>query len=244
MRKKLFVIVLALSLAFVVMLSGCTARRPMYTNDNGFDTTRNNIGYNDTNMGRQQGYGGTGANYGTNNNTRNNATGNNTTGNNTNYPGLPTLPNGYGNATGFNNGMTNNRTANNNGNNNLGNNNAGNNMLGTDNKNATNNQNLERTCEAVNGVQDATVVTTGNTAYVGIDSMNNSGADLTRIKREVADRIRSSNQDINVVYVSEADDFNNRLRTVGDRMRNGNNGDNFTNDLREMVRNVVPQTLR
>lgn len=286
--KKKTTIILALTLAFALMLSACAARRPMYTNENGFDTTRNNIGTNqgnnNANMGRQQGVGGTGANYGANNRRNNLGT------NNRDYPGFPTLPGDYGNVTGYDtnlgndNNLANNRTINNTGFGNtgtgmgtrpgntglgnpgpgmgntgagttgagttgaggygVGNNQTGVNLFGMGTPLANNNETLERTCEAVPGVQDATVVVTGNTCYVGIDSNNNRAADLTRIKREVADRIRSTNQYVNVVYVSENENFINRLRTVGDRMRNGNPGANLTNELNDMVRTMTPQTTR
>ena len=123
---------------------------------------------------------------------------------------------------------------------------------------------LERICEQVPGVRDATVVLSGNTAYVGIDLDRNTANNInyentanntetrnntnivnntvnnTDIKNNVAQKIRSSNTNINTVYVSTETDFMDRLRNVGNGVRGGRPISGFTTELRDMVRRINP----
>ncbi|MFZ5353219.1 MAG: YhcN/YlaJ family sporulation lipoprotein [Bacillota bacterium] len=216
MKNRTAVIFLVLVLTFAVVLSGCAARRP-YNNDIGYDTARNNNNGFDTGM--QQGYGrNTGMNPGNN-------------------AGFPTLPNNnYGGRTGYdmNTGY----------NNNIGNNRTGFTGMdtGLDNRMGTpltaNNERLSRACEAVRGVDDANVVVTGNTAYCGIETDNVRNADITRIRDEVTRRIKAVNPNIQTVYVSNDTNFIDRLRRIGDGIRNGRPADGFTTELDDMVRNL------
>ncbi|MDF2840176.1 MAG: hypothetical protein K0Q99_948 [Clostridia bacterium] len=100
---------------------------------------------------------------------------------------------------------------------------------------------IARACEQVQGVENATAVVTGNTAYVGIDMDDNTRiANQRDIKNAVAQKVRAANNDINTVYVSTEADFMNRLRNVGNGMRNGNGFNTFTNELEEMVQRITP----
>lgn len=93
----------------------------------------------------------------------------------------------------------------------------------------------------IQGVENATVVVTGNTAYVGIDLSQNPRTGNERdIKREVAQVVKSAGRDINTVYVSTEVDFMDRLRNVGEGLRNGRPVDTFTTELNEMVRRITP----
>lgn len=124
---------------------------------------------------------------------------------------------------------------------------------------------LERTIEQMQGVRDATVVLSGNTAYVGIDLDNNTTNNVnyentanntetrntnttnntnagnnTDIKNSVAQKIRASNTNINTVYVSTETDFMDRLRNVGTGVKGGRPISGFTTELRDMVRRINP----
>jgi YhcN/YlaJ family sporulation lipoprotein len=137
-----------------------------------------------------------------------------------------------------NNGLDYNNTDNNLGYNN--NNDAlGNNVrLNTTTQNA---DDLERTIEQVQGVEDATVVISGNTAYVGLDLDNNTNTvNNTNIKNNVTQKIRASNTNINTVYVSTETGFMDRLRDVGTGIRGGRPISGFTTELRDMVRRINP----
>jgi YhcN/YlaJ family sporulation lipoprotein len=95
--------------------------------------------------------------------------------------------------------------------------------------------------EQIQGVENSTVVVTGNTAYVGIDlEQSPRTANERDIKREVAQMIKSQGGDINTVYVSTEVDFMDRLRNVGEGLRNGRPVDAFTTELNEMVRRITP----
>jgi YhcN/YlaJ family sporulation lipoprotein len=102
-------------------------------------------------------------------------------------------------------------------------------------------EDIARACEQVQGVENATVVVTGNTAYVGIDMEANTRiANERDIKNEVAQKVRASGKDINTVYVSSEVDFMDRLRNVGNGLRNGRPVDAFTTELNEMVNRISP----
>ena len=115
--------------------------------------------------------------------------------------------------------------------------NAGNNMNTT----AAKSDDIAKACEKVQGVNNATVVVTGNTAYVGIDTdRNNVVANERNIKKNVAQAVRSSGSNINTVYVSTDANFMDRLRSVGAGLRNGRPVDAFTTDLKNMVQSITP----
>jgi YhcN/YlaJ family sporulation lipoprotein len=100
---------------------------------------------------------------------------------------------------------------------------------------------LERAVEQVQGVKDATVVISGNTAYVGLDLDNNTNTvNNTNIKNNVTQQIRASNTNINTVYVSTETGFMDRLRDVGTGIRGGRPISGFTTELRDMVRRINP----
>lgn len=216
MAKRIALIVLAFALAAAVIFTGCTpARKPMNTNDqyNRTGTTGTTNNQNDPALGN---------NWGTRDLSYNNGLGNN----------------GNTNGMANNNGLGYNNTDNNLGYNN--NNDAlGNNVrLNTTTQSA---DDLERTVEQVKGVKDATVVISGNTAYVGLDLDNNTNTvNNTNIKNTVTQQIRASNTNINTVYVSTETGFMDRLRDVGTGIRGGRPISGFTTELRDMVRRINP----
>lgn len=236
MVKRIMLIVLAFTVATVVIFTGCApARRPM-----NYDNQNNRTGQTGQNgTANNQGLGN---NWGTNNGLgSNNGMGNGFTnagyGNTTGYG----TNNGFGNNNGLgnNNGMgTNTGTGTNNG---LGSNNAtGNNVGYTTTTQA--NDNLEGTIEQIQGVRNATVVVSGNTAYVGI-TLDNNTTNTNNIKNNVAQQIRTSNRDIATVYVSTDAGFINRLRNVGNGIRGGRPLSGFTNDLNNMVQRMTPTNM-
>lgn len=254
MRRKTFVI-LAFVLVFALMFTACAARRPLQTptqqnnrglnnNNNGMGTgtgattRRNNYSY--TNMGpnandaydinygirNNAGYNGYGGNYGTNG-----------------YIGNNYANNGYGGTNGLGgNKISNGGFANNdryyNG--------------GTTGTATTQASRLTSTCKRVPGVNDATVVISGNTAYVGVDTAAGSNGrnvaygnanNVSTIKQQCARNIRTANPQIQKVYVSTDANFLNRLRRVGDGVQNGTAVDSFRDELNGLVRGLMPEKL-
>ncbi len=268
MRKRTTVIIIVLALTFALMLSACApaARRPMGQGNN-FDTTRANPnltqqrglggrqgatgdmglngreGYGGGNLGLggRQGYGGATGDMGFTGTGADMGFGSPGLGQQGNMnQGIGRTGTGFGNIVGYpmlpgdnNPGRTGyNLDTGSQGN--FGNNRAGYNLAGT----TMGNERLERACEAVRGVNDANVVVSGNTAYCGVRTDATTG-DITRVRSEVARRLKSENPGIETVYVSNENDFITRLRTIGDGMRTGTPGNNFTTELNDMVRNMT-----
>ncbi|MDF2590794.1 MAG: putative sporulation lipoprotein YhcN/YlaJ [Clostridia bacterium] len=215
MAKKIMLFVLAFTLAAVVIFTGCTpARRPYNTNDqyNRTGQTGNANGQNDPALTN---------NWGTRDISYNNGTLNN--GNGMGY--------NNGNGLGYNNGLRNNGQGNSDA---LGNN------VGY-NTTAQENENLVSAIEGINGVRNANVVVSGNTAYVGITLDNTANATNTNnIKSNVAQQVKTSNRNINTVYVSTDAGFINRLRNVVNGIKGGRPISGFTNELNNMVERITP----
>lgn len=117
---------------------------------------------------------------------------------------------------------------------------------------ATQADRLARSCETVSGVNNATVVVSGNTAYVGVDTAGyNTGKNvaygtannISALKSQCAQKIRAANPQIQRVYVSTDANFFDRLRRVGDGIRNGNAVNGFRNELDGLVRGLTPERL-
>lgn len=109
---------------------------------------------------------------------------------------------------------------------------------------------IERALEQMTGVNNATVVVSGNTAYVGIDTGGDltgrnisygNANDLAAVKSACAQRVKSANPNIRTVYVSTDANFFDRLRSVGDRVRNGGNVNNFRSELNSLIRGLTPE---
>lgn len=213
MVKRVALIVLAFALMTAVIFTGCTPARRPYT-----PGQENNANYgNRTNFGSDY---------------NNYTMGGDQLGIRDNGTGL------YN--TGLNDGRIGNSMGNYNGNNPAGYN--GNTIgFGGNQAGGTQADTLARACEQVAGVENATVVVTGNTAYCGIDLDENTNlANERDIKNQVAQKIRATGNDINTVYVSAEADFMDRIRNVGSGLRNGRPVDAFTTELNEMVRRLSP----
>lgn len=109
---------------------------------------------------------------------------------------------------------------------------------------------IERSIEQMTGVKDATVVVSGNTAYVGLNTDGNmTGKNIAYgntsgtavLKQSCAKRVRAANPQIQTVYVSTDANFADRLRSVGDGMRTGSPLSNFRNELNDLVRSLTPE---
>ncbi|MHB1394214.1 MAG: YhcN/YlaJ family sporulation lipoprotein [Clostridia bacterium] len=273
MRRKT-VVILALVLVFALMFAACAARRPLqtpvqprqdttglYNNNRGTGTATGtgtntstytgmgpssndpyDLGYgagNNAGAGNNPGYGGYGATE----------AGRNYGGGFTGM-GNPIYYGGYGGYGGYNNGMYggygNDYRNVGGGNNspNYGLNNTG----GT-----TQADRIARSLEQMTGVDNATVVVNGNTAYVGIDTDGDltgrnisygNATGLDAVKRSCAQRVKTADPSIQTVYVSTDTNFFERLRRVGDGVRNGGSVDGFRNELTTLIRGLTPEKQR
>ncbi|MGE5633233.1 MAG: YhcN/YlaJ family sporulation lipoprotein [Caulobacteraceae bacterium] len=237
MRRKTYV-VLALVLVFALIFVGCTVRRPMspvqprqnttglYNNRTGVGA---NTGYGTNRYGTNTGYGpnyGYATNYGYGPNAGYGP--NSGFGTNTGYYGTNTgIGTNYGYGTNYGTGGTNNSP-----NYNL-------NGIGPI---TTQADNIARAVETVPGVNNATVVISGNTAYVGVDlNKGTPTANVSTIKSQCAQRVRSTNPDIGTVYVSTDPDFLTRIRRVSDAVRAGRPVSGFRTELTDLVRRLTPE---
>ncbi|HYF84505.1 MAG TPA: YhcN/YlaJ family sporulation lipoprotein [Clostridia bacterium] len=108
---------------------------------------------------------------------------------------------------------------------------------------------IARSIEQMAGVDNATVVVNGNTAYVGIDTDGDltgrnisygNATGLDAVKRSCAQRVKSTDPRIQTVYVSTDADFFERLRSVGDRVKSGSPISGFRNELTTLIRGLNP----
>lgn len=110
--------------------------------------------------------------------------------------------------------------------------------------------NIARSLEQMVGVDNATVVVNGTTAYVGIDTDGDltgrnisygNATDLAAVKRACAQRVRSANPQIQTVYVSTDANFFERLRSIRNGGANGGNAGGFTTQLNNLIKGMTPE---
>ena len=226
MRRK-NIVIMALVLCFALMFSACAARRPLQTPAQpGQDTA-----------GRTGTYTGIGPST--------------TNPYDTGYGEFPSYYGGYGGYGGYNNGMYGGY-----GNDyrNIG---GGNNSpgfgLNNTRLNTTQAERLARSCETVPGVDNATCVISGNTCYIGVNTDGDltgrniaygNANNLSAVKQQCAQKVKAANPQIQTVYVSTDTNFFERLKRISDGAGNGNIGDNFRNELNELVRGLTPERLQ
>jgi len=171
-----------------------------------------------------------------------------------NTTGLYNDNRGMGTTTGTGTGYTNPYDANYGGNNDYrtigGTNNSSNFGLNNTGTATTQADRLAKSCETVSGVNNATVVVSGNTAYVGVDTTGNrdgknvaygTANNVSTVKQQCAQKVRAANPQIQTVYVSTDANFFDRLRRVGDGIRNGNAAGGFRNELDGLVKGLTPE---
>ncbi len=207
--------------------------------------------------GNNPGYGGYGATGAGNNFGGTGTTGNygglGTTGNyggGATGVGTPSYYGGYGGYGGYNNGMYGGY-----GNDyrNIGGSNNSPNYALSNTGGTTEADRIARSLEQMIGVDNATVVVNGSTAYVGIDTdgdltgrniVYGNATDLAAVKSACAQRVKTADPRIQTVYVSTDANFFERLRRVGDGVRNGGSVDGFRNELTRLIKGLTPERQR
>ncbi|SJZ65635.1 YhcN/YlaJ family sporulation lipoprotein [Garciella nitratireducens] len=97
--------------------------------------------------------------------------------------------------------------------------------------------------ERVEGVRRATVLVTGNIAYVGIDMDSKVEDEKTNeIKDQVAEKIKRDEKSIDQVFVSADADTVTRLQEIIEDIGKGKPVSGFLDELTEMFRRPAPTT--
>lgn len=91
-------------------------------------------------------------------------------------------------------------------------------------------------------VDTANVIVTENNAYVAVNLSSTSRTeDTASIERKISQKVKSTDRDIDNVYVSENPDFYNRMDTYASDIRNGRPISGFFNEFTETIRRVFPK---
>ncbi|MGO0122877.1 YhcN/YlaJ family sporulation lipoprotein [Desulfothermobacter acidiphilus] len=103
--------------------------------------------------------------------------------------------------------------------------------------------NLAGEATRVAGVNKATVVIAGNTAYVGLDVKSELGrGQLDEIKREVATRLKQAEPRLARVMVTTDADTYQRIRKVQEGMAKGKPLSALASEIEEINRRMSPTT--
>jgi len=93
----------------------------------------------------------------------------------------------------------------------------------------------------VPGVNGATVVVAGTTAYVGLDQKPGlENEETERIKRDVSNAVKAAEPRLTAVYVSSDPDTVSRLRQIANGIANGQPVSVFDKELAEIVKRISP----
>ncbi len=97
----------------------------------------------------------------------------------------------------------------------------------------------------VPGVKKATVVLSGNMAYVGLDLQAGVEAGKTNtIKKDVADRVKKADKRLTSVYVSTNPDLVTRIKKVAEGVKKGKPISSLDREISEIGRRIVPKPGR
>ncbi|HOV79888.1 MAG TPA: YhcN/YlaJ family sporulation lipoprotein [Bacillota bacterium] len=101
--------------------------------------------------------------------------------------------------------------------------------------------NLSSAAARVSGVNRATVVIAGTTAYVGIDQKAGLEKGQTeRIKEEVSSEVKKAEPRLTAVFVSSDPDVVTRLRRIADGVASGQPVSAFDSELAEIAKRISP----
>lgn len=95
----------------------------------------------------------------------------------------------------------------------------------------------------VPGVQRATVVVSGKTAFVGLDIKADVEKNRTNaIKDEVARRIKAAEPSLTTVNVTTDPDLVTRIKRIANGIKKGKPISSFASELEEIGRRITPRT--
>ncbi|MGE6630778.1 YhcN/YlaJ family sporulation lipoprotein [Bacillus sp. NPDC077027] len=92
-------------------------------------------------------------------------------------------------------------------------------------------------------VKTANVLVTGKNAFVAVVLEGNKSGDVTDdLKKKISDKVKSTDQNIDNVYVSANPDFVDRMKGYGKRIQSGEPISGFFDEFTETVRRVFPES--
>lgn len=102
-------------------------------------------------------------------------------------------------------------------------------------------RNLADRISAMKEISSATVIISGNKAWVGVDLRANAGATLTtEVKNNITKMIKAKVNKITTVYVTADADTVTRLRNVARDVLAGKPVSGFTNELNNITKRITP----
>ncbi|MBB6445181.1 YhcN/YlaJ family sporulation lipoprotein [Bacillus benzoevorans] len=93
---------------------------------------------------------------------------------------------------------------------------------------------------AMREVDQANVFVTDHNAYVAAQLENNTNQLTADVKGRISDIVKSTDRDINQVYVSVNPDFYNRTATYVNDIRNGRPVSGFAEEFRTLIQRIFP----
>ncbi|WP_427338479.1 YhcN/YlaJ family sporulation lipoprotein [Caloranaerobacter sp. DY30410] len=91
------------------------------------------------------------------------------------------------------------------------------------------------------GVDDATVVITGNTALVGVDIEEElEGKVVTDLKKQIVTRVKQIDKNIKNVTVTADPDLFERIDDIAQEINRGRGMSEFTDEVKEIIRRITP----
>lgn len=100
---------------------------------------------------------------------------------------------------------------------------------------------LKALAKQVEGVKDANCVILGNTAVVGIDVDGElERARVGTIKYAVAEALRKDPEGVDSIVTADAD-VTERIKEIGEHIRQGHPISGFASELADMVGRIIPQ---
>jgi YhcN/YlaJ family sporulation lipoprotein len=102
-------------------------------------------------------------------------------------------------------------------------------------------QNLANQATKVNGVKEATVVITGNTALVGVDLASNTPtSQINTIQEQVATNIKQADSRITNVSVTADADMVTKIKNIGQGIAQGKPITTFTQQIDDLMKRIGP----
>lgn len=127
----------------------------------------------------------------------------------------------------------------NNNNNNMNNN--MNNDMNMDNNMSARAENIADSVVDIAGVDDATVVITGDTALVGVDIAGKDNGEVTdNLKRSIINVVKKVDNRIDNVVVTASPDFFDRIDNIARDINRGKPLSGFVDEVNEIIRRVAP----
>jgi spore cortex protein len=94
---------------------------------------------------------------------------------------------------------------------------------------------------AMDEVRRANVIVTNRNAYVAVVMENGDSGEVRReIEQKISDQVKSTDQDIQNVYVSSNPEFVERMRGYGDQLQDGRPVRGLFEEFGEMVERIFP----